>query len=381
MQSWETWAAIRLQNRCIKALAQILRWKMPSPEGSSRSQVRIHSSQRLLGILYNAGHVSLTEILYCKLMQPTLFVLLSVSFSSIKEICERLSQTIYVPKHATAVIAHFFRLEKLIGFRWSPSSKSICNKDSDRVDNPDGGGKYTNVDIFLVLERFFYCTRSVVIMRILRIDLSIKAWIRLIFVRPRRQADLLIQARFPIILQRFNCEEHWSQRYLFFRVLLGMGVVHNLWQLNGYRRTIRGIFKYGCELSGPADREKEIPPPLSRWLPQIPILSTPNLAISVLRSRVYPWVLRQSIHKLKLYQLRFQMTNKIQSLWQYIGFALSLDRLCDTTMLFCFIRPAPLWCLHVRVLRSLKSCHVKLSCVCNRYLASKDDNHWCCFHP
>ena len=46
-------------------------------------------------------------------------------------------QTIYVPKHATAVIAHFFRLEKLNGFRWSPSSNSIYNKNSDRFGDLD----------------------------------------------------------------------------------------------------------------------------------------------------------------------------------------------------------------------------------------------------
>ena len=33
----------------------------------------------------------------------------------------------YVPQHAIAVIAHFLRLEKLTGFRWSPSSKSTYN--------------------------------------------------------------------------------------------------------------------------------------------------------------------------------------------------------------------------------------------------------------
>ena len=118
-------------------------------------------------------------------------------------------QTTYVPKHAIPVIAHFFRLEKLIGFRWSPSSNSIYNTNGDRFGDSDRGGKYTNIDMFLVLEWFFYCTDRTITttgMEIQITELLVMVWIQLIFGEESRKA-----------------------RYLFrvLRMLLGLGAVHN----------------------------------------------------------------------------------------------------------------------------------------------------------
>ena len=130
MQSWDTWAKIQVQNRCIKVVARTLRWKTPSREGPSRSLAGIHSSQWLLVIPYNPSHVSSMQTPYYRLLPPRLFVIFVSIFSPIN--WEMVLQTIYVPKHATAVIAHFFRLEKFIGFCWSPSSNSTYNKYNDR---------------------------------------------------------------------------------------------------------------------------------------------------------------------------------------------------------------------------------------------------------
>ena len=59
--------------------------------------------------------------------------------------------------------------------------------------------------MFLVLERFFYCTDcTITTIKIQFIELLVKAWIQLIFGEERR-----------------------SSRYLSLRVLLGVGVVHN----------------------------------------------------------------------------------------------------------------------------------------------------------
>jgi hypothetical protein len=88
--------------------------------------------------------------------------------------------------------------------------------------------KYTNIDKFLVLERFFYCTdRTVTILKFQFIELLVKAWVQLIFAKFRRQADPRVPAtRFPNNFLGFKChvfsEERRSARYLFLRVLLGM---------------------------------------------------------------------------------------------------------------------------------------------------------------
>ena len=43
----------------------------------------------------------------------------------------------YVPQHAIAVMAHFLRLEKLTGFRWSPSSKSTYIWENHHFEDPE----------------------------------------------------------------------------------------------------------------------------------------------------------------------------------------------------------------------------------------------------
>ena len=68
-----------------------------------------------------------------------------------------------------------------------------------------------------------------------------------------------------------------------------------------------------------------------------------RLQLSILRTRVYLYKCLGKIYTDfitdKRYQLRFQMTpNKIHAIFrQYTGFALGLDKLCDTIMLFCFL--------------------------------------------
>lgn len=99
-----------------------------------------------------------------------------------------------VPQHAIIVMAHFLRLEKLTGFRWSPSSKSIYNRENHHYEGPVGkrGRKKTNIDIILAPERLFRCTKRTSIETQTHftelMTSASEVTIQLLFINSRRQA-------------------------------------------------------------------------------------------------------------------------------------------------------------------------------------------------
>ena len=91
----------------------------------------------------------------------------------------------------------------------------------------------------LVFERFFFRTdRTVTTMEIKFIALLVKTWIQLGIVKGQAEP-------------RIFSEERWDA-YLFLRLLLRVGVIHN-WLADWETYFIYGII-------GSADRKKEIPP-------------------------------------------------------------------------------------------------------------------------
>ena len=115
-----------------------------------------------------------------------------------------------VPQHAIAVMAHFLRLEKLTGFRWSPSSKSIYKRENHQFEDPEAKKKKTNVDIILALERLFRCTNCTSVKTQAHFTelMTGEVTIQLLFVNSRHQA------RFSNV-RHYYASKRWSRRYLF----------------------------------------------------------------------------------------------------------------------------------------------------------------------
>lgn len=145
-----------------------------------------------------------------------------------------------VPQHAIAVMAHFLRLEKLTGFRWSPSSNSTYNR-NDHHFGPEGKKKKkTNIDVFLAFERLFRRTyRTIVKTQTHFTELVTgESTIQLLLVDSRQQARFSNMINYCVV-------KRWIRRYFFCGVSLGVGIDCHLPSRN--RRKTRGYPKMGFE--------------------------------------------------------------------------------------------------------------------------------------